>query len=409
MEKTKGIVMRTSPKFTVIFTDKGDFLEISTPKEPPKVGQTIDVIIKPQRIPSFHNSWLKYSTTAAVLLFVFITAFYLLYIPNMAVASVALDINKGIELLVNNQGKVIKVRDINGASSLLEGISIKGLDVYQTVNLIVENANNKGMLNETQNLVLASVVPVNRWGNQMIDTEILRNTIRDEMIRRNLSGSVVVGQTNQKIQQEAQLQGMTVNSYLIYDRCEEKGITVQPDTLRNDVQKALVDANVSVSSLFPEESLEVRAQNWKDNSADTKPEPNVQKDPEHNQPSDMESKTTENHSYTDRSENQSQSSAGGTSSNKSEPNDSSHSAVNQPPPETSHDSTKPSSDQISPDHSTPESSTPQQPTNPPYNGETDQEQDQKHPIEKGDGYNTQLQSNWPQSSGEHTERDSRDS
>ena len=409
MEKTKGVVMRTSPKLTVIFTEKGDFLEISTPKEPPKVGQRIDVIIKPQRIPSFHNSWLKYSTTAAVLLFVFITAFYLLFIPNMAVASVALDINKGIELLVNNQGKVIKVRDINGASSLLEGISIKGLDVYQTVNLIVENANNKGMLNETQNLVLASVVPVNRWGNQMIDTEILRNTIRDEMIRRNLSGSVVVGQTNQKIQQEAQLQGMTVNSYLIYDRCEEKGITVQPDTLRNDVQKALVDANVSVSSLFPEESLEVRAQNWKDNSADTKPEPNVQKDPEHNQPSDMESKTTENHSYTDRSENQSQSSAGGTSSNKSEPNDSSHSAVNQPPPETSHDSTKPSSDQISPDHSTPESSTPQQPTNPPYNGETDQEQDQKHPIEKGDGYNTQLQSNWPQSSGEHTERDSRDS
>ncbi|MDA8228448.1 MAG: anti-sigma factor domain-containing protein, partial [Desulfitobacterium hafniense] len=157
MEKTKGIVMRTSPKLTVIFTDKSDFLEISTPKEPPIVGQTIEVIIKPQRIPSFHNSWLKYST-AAVLLFVFsITAFYLLFLPNMAVASVALDINKGIELLVNNQGKVIKVRDINGASSLLEGISIKGLDVYQTVNLIVENANNKGMLNEIQNLVLASV------------------------------------------------------------------------------------------------------------------------------------------------------------------------------------------------------------------------------------------------------------
>ncbi|WP_052090561.1 anti-sigma factor domain-containing protein [Desulfosporosinus sp. HMP52] len=421
MEKTKGIVMRTSPKLTVIFTDKGDFLEISTPKEPPIVGQTIEVIIKPQRIPSFHNSWLKYST-AAVLLFVFsITAFYLLFLPNMAVASVALDINKGIELLVNNQGKVIKVRDINGASSLSEGISIKGLDVYQTVNLIVENANNKGMLNEKQNLVLASVVPVNKWGNQMIDTEILRNTIRDEMIRRNLSGSVVVGQTNQKTQQQAQQQGMTVNSYLIYDRCEEKGITVQPDTLRNNVQKALVDANVSVSSLFPEESLEVRAQNWKDNSEDTKPEPRAKKGSEHNQPANIESKTTENHSYTDRSKNQSQSSAGSTSSNRSEPNDSSPSSVNQPPqgttpeppPETSHNSTEPSSDEKSPDHSTSESSTPQQPTNPPYNRETEQEREQdqerEQPIEREDGFNTQLQSKWPQSSGEHTERDSTDS
>jgi len=43
MEKTKGIVMRTSSKVTVIFTKKGDFLEIPTPKEPPVVGQTIEV------------------------------------------------------------------------------------------------------------------------------------------------------------------------------------------------------------------------------------------------------------------------------------------------------------------------------------------------------------------------------
>ncbi|HBW36498.1 anti-sigma factor domain-containing protein [Desulfosporosinus sp. BICA1-9] len=407
MEKTKGIVMRTSPKLTVIFTEKGDFLEIATPKEPPKVGQTIEVIIKPQRIPSFHNSWLKYSTAAAVLLIVLSITSFLLFIPNMAVASVALDINKGIELLVNNQGKVIKVRDVNGGSSIVEGMSFKGLNVYQAVDLIVENANNKGMLNETQNLILANVVPVNRWGNQLIDSEILRNSIRDEMIRRNLSGSVVVGQTTQKIQQEAQQQGMTVNSYLIYDRCEEKGIAVQPDTLRNDVQKALVDANVSVASLFPEESLEVRAQNWKGNLEATKPEPNVQRGSEHNQPSNMESKTTENHSNTDRSKNQSQSSAGSTSSNWSEPSESSHSPVNQPPQETSHDSTKPSSDQISPDHSTTESTTPPQPTNPPYNGETDQ--DQNHPTEKEDGLNTQPQSNWPQSTGEHTEEDRRDS
>jgi hypothetical protein len=77
------------------------------------------------------------------------------------------------------------------------------------------------------------------------------------MIRRNQSGSVFVGQTNQKIQQEAKQQGMTVNSYLIYARCIEKGITIQSDTLRKDVQKAMLDANVSLSSLFPEESLEV--------------------------------------------------------------------------------------------------------------------------------------------------------
>ncbi|MDR3586243.1 MAG: anti-sigma factor domain-containing protein [Desulfosporosinus sp.] len=260
MEKTKGIVMRTSTKLTVIFTEKGDYIEIPTPKEPPLVGQTIEVTVKPQRLPLFHNSWLKYSTAAILLLVFSITSFYSFSLPNMAVASVALDINKGVEFSINKEGKVINVRDVNGGSNLVKGLSIKGLDVYQAVDLIVEKANNKGTLNETKNLVLASVVPMNQWGNQLIDTGKLRNAIRDEMIRRKQSGSVFVSQTNQKIQMEAKLQRMTVNSYLIYARCKDKGITVQPDALRNDVQKALLDANVSLSSLFPEESFEVRAQ-----------------------------------------------------------------------------------------------------------------------------------------------------
>ncbi|KJR46506.1 hypothetical protein UF75_3118 [Desulfosporosinus sp. I2] len=399
MKKTKGIVMRTSPKVTVIFTVKGDFLEIPTPQEPPVVGQTIEVNLNPKRLFVFHNSALKYVATAAVLLLVLsISVFSLLFIPNMAVASVALDINKGMELLINKEGKVIKVQDVNGGSSILEGISIKGLDVYQAVDLIVKNANNQGTLNETQNLVLASVVPINKWGNQIIDTEKLRNSIRDEMTRSNLSGSVVVGQTNQKIQQEAKQQGMTVNSYLIYDRCEEKGIAVQPDTLRNNAQKALVDANVSVATLFPEESYEVKAQNWKGNSNDTKKEPTVQNGPEYKQPSTMKSNPTENHSYTDRSENQNWSS-GNNSSNWSAPKASSSPPVNQPPQGTSPDWSKPSSSQVSPSNKMPESSTPQQPTNPSYNGD----RDYKNPdTEKHDYYNNQPQSNWRQNSGEQS-------
>ncbi|ODA39513.1 hypothetical protein DSBG_3685 [Desulfosporosinus sp. BG] len=234
----------------------------------------------------------------------------------------------------------------------MEGLSIKGLDVYQAVNLIVEKANNQGMLNETQNLVLASVVPMNKWGNQLIDTGKLRNEIRDEMIRRNQSGSVFVGQTNQKIQQEAKHQGMTVNSYQIYDRCKEKGISVQSDTLRDDVQEALLDANVSISSLFPEECFEVRAQIGKGNSTDTLQEPNVQKAPEHNQPSVKESKPKENHSDTDDSENQSHSPviqpSLETSHDMNEPSDSDHSPVIQPSLETSHDMSEPSDSDHSP-------------------------------------------------------------
>ena len=160
MMKTKGIVMRTSPKVTVVFTKKGDFLEIPTPKELPIVGQIIEVTIKTRRLPWFHNSTMKYAFTAAVLFLVLSISVCFLFIPNMAVASVALDINKGVELLINKDGKVIRAQDVNGGSSLVEGISIEGLDAYQAVDLILENANHKGTLNETENLILASVVPI---------------------------------------------------------------------------------------------------------------------------------------------------------------------------------------------------------------------------------------------------------
>jgi len=46
----------------------------------------------------------------------------------MAVASVALDLNQGVELLINKDGKVIRVQDVNGGSNIVEGLSIKGLE-----------------------------------------------------------------------------------------------------------------------------------------------------------------------------------------------------------------------------------------------------------------------------------------
>ena len=367
MEKIKGIVMRTSPKLTVIYTANSDFLEIPTPKEPPIVGQTIEVNLNPKRLFMFRNSTLKYVAVAAVMSLVLsISVFSLLFIPNMAVASVTLDINnnKGVELSINKDGKIIKVPDVNDCSSILDGITTKGLDIYQTVDLIVENANHKGMLKETQNLVMASVVPINNRETQMIDTEKLRNTIRDVLTRRNLTGSVVVSHANQKIKQEATQQGMTLNRYLIYTRCENKGVAVQPDILRNDVQKALLDAHVSVTSLFPEESFEVRAQNSKNNSSDTKKESNVLNGPQDKPLSNMGS--TENRGFMNPSAKQKTSSSS-TSSNMMSPNAPSSSPVKQPMQGTSPDLNKLISGPVSPG-SMMKNPSPQQPMNPPYNG-----------------------------------------
>jgi len=329
MEKTKGIVMRTSPKVTVIYTKKGNFLEVKTPIDPPVIGQVIEVNLNPRRLFLFFNhSVLRYGALAAAFLLVLsISAFYFLYIPNMAAASVTLDINnnKPVELSINKEGKVIKTPNVNVGSSILEGISPKGLDVYQTVDLILETALQKGLLSQTQNLVMANVVPINNKELKMIDQEKLRSTIRDEMTRRNLSGSVVVSQANQEIQQEANQEKMSVNRYLIYNRCQNKGIVVQPDTLRNDAQKALQDAKVTVISLFPEESFEVSMSNAQ-NGSQSKP-PSMMGPPE-------------NHGALNPS--MKQPSASTPSSNSMMPIAPSHPPVKQPMKATSPDMSSPS-------------------------------------------------------------------
>ena len=116
-------IYSNEPKVTVIFT-KGYFLEIPTPKGLPIVGQVIEVTINPKRVFLFHKSAMKYASVAAVLFLVLSISVFCLFIPNMAVASVALDINKGVELLINKEGKVIKVQDVNGGLSMMEGIPI---------------------------------------------------------------------------------------------------------------------------------------------------------------------------------------------------------------------------------------------------------------------------------------------
>lgn len=72
---------------------------------------------------------------------------------------------------------------------------------------------------------------------------------------------------------------MSVNRYLIYDRSQERGIPLQPASLRTgNVQKALADAQVDVSTLFPTESYKVNPEHSKDDSSASTTKPWSNKD-----------------------------------------------------------------------------------------------------------------------------------
>lgn len=73
------------------------------------------------------------------------------------------------------------------SDDFIEGLSLKGMDIYQAVGLILKNAENKGILNPTDSLILATVIPLTEKGAQAVSLEKLRTTVSEEMLRQNLS------------------------------------------------------------------------------------------------------------------------------------------------------------------------------------------------------------------------------
>ncbi|KTE90733.1 hypothetical protein AT727_24005 [Desulfitobacterium hafniense] len=333
MEKTKGIVMRASKKVTAIYTEQGDFIEVPTPKEVPQVGDMIEVEIKRRRLLLHSQSWLKYGTSAAVLfLALSLATFNLLALPNMAVASVSLDINKGIELLVNKDGEIIKVRDIDGGAYMYEGLSLTDQDTYQAIKLIIDNAVKTGDLKESENLIFVRIVPLSKWFRTNLDDEQLKNSIQSEMTRLNISGNLVVGESSKEVRKEAQKHEMSVNDHIMYERFQENGINMQPETLRNgDTQQVLSEANVNVTDLFRGECTEIRS------SMKSSINEEHSKDASNSWDSQMESK--DNHDYNSIPSNEKDSSSmhnnwsNESSNNMHNPSDSTNST-----PESSSDS-----------------------------------------------------------------------
>lgn len=259
MSQVKGVVMRVSGKKTVVYTQEGDFLEIPTPQGIPRVGQTIKVRRKSS--PFTFKQLYRYATVAAILVLVLALGLLNpLLGPNVAVASVALDINSGLELYVDKDSKIVEVKGASGPlKEVVEKLPLQNANLYQAVNLILKEARAENVLLEDNNFVLASVIPIDDQGKKAIDENKLRNTIREAMVSKNISGVVMVGNTDQDTKRKAEQMGLNVNRYLVYEHCQQDGVQIHADELRQgDLQQVLANKKVSLPTLFPEDYFEVK-------------------------------------------------------------------------------------------------------------------------------------------------------
>ena len=116
-------------------------------------------------------------------------------------------------------------------------------------------------MGKEENVIMVSVVPMGSGEGDAVNPEKLKGIVKEEMVRQNASDVILVNRVNDETIQNAQNLGMSLNNYLIYERCLQNGLDVRADVFRKgDVRGLIAKTNVSLPELFPKECMEVNTQ-----------------------------------------------------------------------------------------------------------------------------------------------------
>jgi hypothetical protein len=224
----QGTVMKKTDNIIVILCDDGKFRNIPLPEKVPNLGERITIpethlypnkkkkIIMPK-------SWM-----AAAIIIGLITMSMLLFIEkytNESIAMVAIDINPSFELYVNSNGKVTNVIYKNeDAIKLMNKQELKNKGIYDALNLVISEAEQKGYLESEFNkrMIMVSVLDL-KQSSYIVDVAKLEN---------KQPYNIQVNYINKEIKEKADALGLSVNKYLIYQESESKGLTLNVEEIR---------------------------------------------------------------------------------------------------------------------------------------------------------------------------------
>jgi Anti-sigma factor N-terminus len=216
----KGIILEIKRDILVMMTPEGEFL---TGKKQPyqqyAIGEEIPFFplrtesAKPK--PFYKWNW-KVSTSLLTALVVIIALFSSTMLQNnRAYAYVSVDINPSMELTLNNQQQVIKIKPYNDdAVVLLKKLkNWENDDVSEVTERIFLLSERLGYLKENQNvLITSSIIGESdpQRENELMDE--INEFVQEYSSEHNTS--IVVKETSEKIREEAAEKGMTAGSLI---------------------------------------------------------------------------------------------------------------------------------------------------------------------------------------------------
>ena len=278
--KTKAIVskIKEDEGTMIVLTTDRQFLRMPLPGgNLPLLGQTIEIefpLEKNKVVSLFNkkkisamNQWnKKWVSIAAVFMLVFLSMFYGQFgVTKAAAAYVNLDKKPSVQLKIDKKGFVQEVVGLNTEGKrLADSISINEKDVYSATQTIIREANRLGYLTSNQNvLVMASVVQLTKAENPLINEQLLRQMIDQELASKQMSGYIVMNQATKEQWKQANDSGYTMNEYMVLEHAKEHGIELQQEQLTKEhhLTEYVSNSKVPVEQLFPNNSYRVNWQN----------------------------------------------------------------------------------------------------------------------------------------------------
>jgi len=228
--KDKGLVTSIQGRKAVVMTKRGEFLKVSLPHGA-DIGSEIEFSRKPNFLP----------LVAGIILILFFS-WTVMNNTNPAIAAyMTLDVNSGIELALDKNLNVVSVKATDEAGKEFVGsLKIKGVQVKEAVEIILDEAVNQRFLNKEQKghteVILATVTANN--SKVSIDEEEVRKWVSEKLHKHELPSDVLVHAVSKEDRKMAQEQRISPAKYIIIKKIEAKGIVVA------HTQKELSEINV---------------------------------------------------------------------------------------------------------------------------------------------------------------------
>lgn len=246
----KGIVLEQDDEFITLLTPDGEFIQVKKEGEY-EIGEEIEA--RAVQKPNVRRRSLRYITSfvAAVVLLI---ATLLHFPSNEVYAYMSIDINPSIEIGVNEQLKVIKLKAYNeeGKKIVSQLLHWKNKEFIDIAKEIIELSMKKGYLQKGGQVLITTVERKHRAASSReLSTELTK--IQHSYQRKNIV--VKTEESTMEVRNEAVKKGMTTGKLL---QIEQKAKSVSPKSINMRKQERLPkqDDKRQINSHFRKEKNE---------------------------------------------------------------------------------------------------------------------------------------------------------